>query len=669
MRALGLLALTTTLSAGALRAQQDSAREAGMLEPIGIRATASRPGLSVTLLDSTRLRTARLGLSFDEVLAGVPGLSAQGRGTFALDTRLVIRGAGARSPFGVRGITVLLDGVPQSLADGQANLGTIDPAALERTAVVRGAAAAWYGNAAGGVVRFETTAPLGAPLLRTRAAGGSDGMLALSATARSPLARGGVVLSASSVRQDGWRDHTAGRLHQAAVAAGWPVGGATLLRLRVRVADLARADNPGALDSAQLAANPRQAQARNVAFAAGKAAREWQVAGDVRRATPRADLSAVVWGTTRELDNPLPTSWVDLSRRTAGARVAAQWPVHPRAAVMAGADVQVQDDERRNFDNDSGVIGTVARLDQREQVTATGARAAVLVTTRPGVITAAVRADRVAFRVTDHLLGDGDGSGRRTMDAVSWSLTVSRTMGPVRIHAGGGTSFETPTTTELARPGTGGFNTALEAQRGRHGELGVAWESARASAALTAWRTELSDGLVPREEPAAPGRFFFTNASRVRLQGLEFAAFARLAPWLRARAAAALSRNRYVLFPTDSTPLDAHTVPGTPERSLAFALTASPGRWFAELEAAHTGRVFGDDQNTAAAPAATLLHLRSALRRGWFAPFAGVRNLTNARAVGSLNVNGALRRFFEPVAGRTWYVGVALDGGGGGAGP
>src|SRR5690606_9117324 len=81
------------------------------------------------------------------------------RYNFALGERISIRGFGARSQFGVRGVKVLVDGLPATFPDGQTSLSHVDLGLLARTEVIRGPAAALYGNTAGGVIQLETVAP------------------------------------------------------------------------------------------------------------------------------------------------------------------------------------------------------------------------------------------------------------------------------------------------------------------------------------------------------------------------------------------------------------------------------------------------------------------------------------------------------------------------------
>ncbi|MFH2003553.1 MAG: Plug domain-containing protein [Bacteroidota bacterium] len=64
-------------------------------------------------------------ISVDDVLRTVPGLFLQNR-YGNRDVRISIRGFGSRSNSGIRGVRILLDGIPESEPDGQTRIEAID---------------------------------------------------------------------------------------------------------------------------------------------------------------------------------------------------------------------------------------------------------------------------------------------------------------------------------------------------------------------------------------------------------------------------------------------------------------------------------------------------------------------------------------------------------------
>src|SRR5215210_6282242 len=111
---------------------------------------------AVGVLNRDDLQRGQQTLGIDEALNNLPGVVVSNRYNFSLDQRISIRGFGSRSNFGVRGLKILLDGIPQTLPDGQSQLTNIDFADIERAEVLKGASSSLYGNASGGVISFQS---------------------------------------------------------------------------------------------------------------------------------------------------------------------------------------------------------------------------------------------------------------------------------------------------------------------------------------------------------------------------------------------------------------------------------------------------------------------------------------------------------------------------------
>ena len=123
-----------------------------------------------------------------EALAGVPGLLARDRQNFAQDTQLSIRGFGARSTFGVRGVRVVVDGVPATMPDGQGQLSHASLLGAERIEVLRGPFSALYGNSSGGVLQVWSAQGQAGDPWRLRVNAGADNTLSVGAQLRGASA-------------------------------------------------------------------------------------------------------------------------------------------------------------------------------------------------------------------------------------------------------------------------------------------------------------------------------------------------------------------------------------------------------------------------------------------------------------------------------------------------
>ena len=194
----------------------------------------TRVPFATGVLDRTALQRGQQTVGIDEALNNIPGVVVSNRYNFSLDQRISIRGFGSRSNFGVRGLKILLDGVPQTLPDGQSQLTNVDFGDLERAEVLRGSSSSLYGNASGGVISFETMGAAQAPIAqRVRVQGGGgerdgDGFYKWQSwtSARSGSASG--TLSISQFKADGFRQHSAAETRQLNAGVDYAFSGTTL---------------------------------------------------------------------------------------------------------------------------------------------------------------------------------------------------------------------------------------------------------------------------------------------------------------------------------------------------------------------------------------------------------------------------------------------------------
>ena len=92
----------------------------------------------------------------EQTLSLLPGVTVANRTNPSQDTRISMRGFGARSQFGARSIRILRDGMPLTLPDGQTPIDYLDLESVGRVEAIRGTASSLYGNASGGVIDLRS---------------------------------------------------------------------------------------------------------------------------------------------------------------------------------------------------------------------------------------------------------------------------------------------------------------------------------------------------------------------------------------------------------------------------------------------------------------------------------------------------------------------------------
>lgn len=158
---------------------------------------------TVDSIDGEQLREGQAQILLSEGLVRVPGLVVQNRQNLAQDLQISVRGFGARSTFGVRGLKLYVDGIPASAPDGQGQAANFPIGNADRVDVVRGPAAVLYGNGAGGALLLYT----------------EDGTQPGPGAAASPWGRTGFGACRPSCRAAWVNIRTAGAMHCISIAS------------------------------------------------------------------------------------------------------------------------------------------------------------------------------------------------------------------------------------------------------------------------------------------------------------------------------------------------------------------------------------------------------------------------------------------------------------------
>lgn len=657
------------------------------VEPVVVSVLRSPVDLAeapfaVSALGEESFQGLRTRTSLHRSLQGLPGVQVQDRFNDAVGERISVRGFGARSQFGIRGVQAVVDGIPATLPDGQSTLDHLDVGSLGRVEALRGPGSSLYGNAAGGVLSFETRRPSTRTLSQeVEWLSSQERHDRWQSTTSGHLGELGYLLNISDYGTDGFRPH--------ADASDGVYGGASRqhanLQLRHPVAEGELtvtgnyvdmdAENPGALSLEDLNAGLLHAASGNVAQRTGKTLQHAQAG--VRWVGPWDDrvLEVGAYGVRRDLQNPIPPAIIHLERDAMGARAMLRgdrgtaddqsfwWAV--------GAELDGQFDDRLNYANQGGDPGP-RQLDQAERVVsgAVFAQISLPINSVLGMMMG-LRYDRIHFRADDRLVGDGepDDSGSRGMGSASPSLglhaDLDRSLG---VYGNLSTAFETPTTTELVNEpdGAGGFNDDLEPQVGFTAEAGARGILGQSAAYdISYFYTTLQNELVGFEVPDHPGRTFFRNAGSSTRKGVETSL--RLVPSPEVSAEVSYSYTHAVFreHEVDGENLAGNRIPGLAPHRVHGTLEYTPGPVFAELTTEFVDGYPADDANSR--PARTPSYWVSDIRLGLegmslggfhLTPFGGVTNITDQTYASAVTVNAFGGRYFEPGPGRSLFFGV-----------
>ena len=638
---------------------------------------------AIDAVDGERLRDQQPRVNLSEALVRVPGLLIQNRQNLAQDLQVSSRGFGARATFGVRGVRLIQDGIPITMPDGQGQTALFDLDNARRVEVLRGPFAALYGNSSGGVIQLITEDGPTRPTVEANVSAGSFDSWRAGAKFGGQFGALNVTGNVARFATQGYRDHSAATRDTANVKLGWSLGANTRVTFIGNALEQPDTEDPLGLTQAQLDADRRQAGANAVAFDTHKDIAHRQGGVALRHRLGDSDTQELIgYAGKRRVTQflAIPVAFqgatssggvVDLDRDFNGTSL--EWRhAGPSLGLTLGLSRDTMSEVRTGFVNDNGVQGE-PRRDETDRVTSTDQYA--IASWTPGErwkVSGGLRHSRVTFRSDDRFItaANPDDSGQVTYSSTSPVAGLLFKLTP-QLHwfASAGRGFETPTFAELAyRPGNvPGLNLALRPARSRQVETGVkAHLGAALQATAALFRSDTRDEVVPAT--SSGGRNAFSNAEKTRREGLELSLEHAPGGPFSAYVAYTLTRARFVDYVTFSgTDLSGNEIPGVAKHMLVgdLAWRHRASGFKTALEFRSMSKVFVNDANTAHADAYTVLHWRGGFERSvgaWtLKPYVRIDNLLDKAHVGSVIVNEANQRFFEPAPGRTVTLGLVVS--------
>ena len=614
-------------------------------------------------------------LEVAELLQGLPGVQLDNRTNLAQDARISLRGFGARSAFGVRGIKLLVDGVPMTQADGQGQLSSPLLDNIERVEVIRGPLAGLYGSGAGGVIALHSPVPE-----HNRAqlalAGGDYGLRrqSLAVEGQAGAWRGRIAAAASE--QVGARPHTAAEREQWAAQGYYLADTGLQLSLKHEHSRDPLLQDPLGLSPAQWRDAPYQANSVAETFNTRKSVDHRQTSLSLQQSMAAWHWQLSAWKGARDIRQYLGFSGdgasssggvVDLARDFAGVRATLGRDMdllgRPLNASL-GLEWASMDDRRRGYVNNLGQAGELRRNELGEVEARDAYGLLHWQWSQALALYGGLRHSQQEFAVKDAYItpANPDDSGARRYRDQSHALGASYQLGRRwALFAASGDGFEAPTLTEMAyrREGTG-LNTGLAAAQIRQQELGLGFSGADLSTSFSHFRIRTRDELVV--DQSLGGRTSYRNAAATERHGLEWFGRWQWQPHWRLHWAWHSMAARY-----SSGDWQGNNLPGVAREQWQTDIYYLP--WGSERLQLGLGwhkrsRIASSDANTDFAPGYQRIDLslqgEEAIGPNRLHWWLRLGNASDENSVGSVIVNASNGRSFEPAAGRSLMAGIEL---------
>ena len=611
--------------------------------------------------------------SLQEYLYQVPGLVALNSSNYAQDLRISIRGFGARAAFGIRGIKLVVDHIPETTPDGQGQLDNLPLDLIETISVLRGPSSMRYGNASGGVISIDTREAIFSDRHRLTSRIGAFGQRQFTYTAGVGLHKGGLLLHLLHQDIDGYRTHSKTRTSMVNLKYVRRFTDDSKWVIQANYTDSPLAEDPGAITLEDFNSDPFQARSQNVAFGAGESIRHFKVGSSLNYRSDIYELTTYGFFSGRNFDGFLPFAnggAVDLERQYAGQGASLRHSISRnneiRHDLIVGYDWAHQRDHRRRYENLSGQRGTLS-LDQYERFSSLGSYLLYELKAKRLFIQGGIRFDRNNLELEDNDLSDGvNDSDAINLNALSPQMGFSFQMAPeLSLFVNASKAYETPALSELITPpySTGGFNEELGIQETEMLELGLNRRGSQVNWEVVFFTGETTNDIVPYELEAYPGRSFYRNAGQTKRSGIELS-YQRQFERLQLDLVYAYLDLR---FAEESEPSIANRhLPGVPWQSgslqLSYQLSDSLRLNYQRLR---RGALYADDENQHKVKGFWLDHL--SLQKQWtsqsmrFSTVIGVQNMANVRYADNIRINAFGSRFYELGLPRQVYLGFNVS--------
>ncbi len=661
------------------------------LSPVVVTATRQAQNsfdlpVAIDVVNEKDIKQGQLQMQLSESLIRVPGITAQNRTQQAQDPQISSRGFGSRSAFGVRGIRIYVDGIPLTMPDGQGQPGVVDLSSIKSIEVMRGPFSSLYGNSSGGVIQMLTKDAPATPTLNATTMFGSYDTKrnVLEATGQSEGVE--YMLNISNFESDGYRDHSRSDKQMGTAKFKFHISDDTKLTTLVNWFEQDAQDPLGLTRS-----NVQTDRRGNVQAAINANTRvsrsHTQVGFNLEHMINESNkISFIPYVGTRSNSQILPINGLGTNARTSEIQRSfygtdLRWDnngfIFDKAYnISLGVNYGKSEDNR--LDINTQLAGAPANvLNRDEKNISTNFDRYIqgkLAATDSVDIHAGIRRTKVNLEVKDNFItGFGDNSGsvsyNRTNPVIGaiWKVTPT-----FNLYANYGRGFETPTFVEAAyNSATSGAtpNLSLKPSTSENFEIGTkAYLTDNTRANLTLYYIKTDDEIVVSQIDAA-NRSIFTNANKSIRKGVELSLDSSFDNNIATYFAYTLLDAKFDSAFNSANGLiqSGNRIPGTYSNQLYGEVSwkYAPLGFYTALEARYNSKVYVNDINTDSASSYTIYNIRAGFQQtlnNWaFKEFLRIENLTDKEYIGSVRINDANSRFFEPSAERNYLLGLSAQ--------
>ena len=623
--------------------------------------------LSVNVLDTALNVNILQQNSLKEYINRIPGVFTLNANNFAQDLRISIRGFGARSAFGIRGIKLIVDGIPETTPDGQGQLDNLNLGIIERVEVIRGPSASLYGNASGGVIKINSISNFENNFVNLKSTYGSYGMQNYQGSFGLKRLNSEALVHLNKISSNGYRDRSGieqtnflSRLRLNTKSIGVFSGS-------LSYTDSPYAGDPGGLTDQERNNNRAQARARNIDYDTYesinhfKSSLQWEL-----KNSEKISWNASTFYSKRNFYGKLPFEFggiVDLDRDFWGGNFNFKLSsINEKVSntLLLGLDLGFQKDRRKRFKNIKGVQGEIT-LNQIESFENRSFYLIDHLKYKKALITIGLRWDNntLATDKTDYSI-----ELYKLNPSIGINMSVSKNK---NIWVSFSSSFETPTLSELSSNpyGDSGLNPQLIAQKALNFEFGYRSKMKNKYFEMVAFYIPTDDEITPYEIEQFPGRTFYRNAGKTSRKGIEIIFNHNISKKINFDNSYTFSDFKFREFTSGSNNLNDNYLPGIPKNIFNSNISYETENGLIFLtELIYNDKIYSSNNNDIFEKPYWLSNFKISKKINnknlFWDIYFGLNNIFNTYYSDNIRLNAFGGRFFEPAPLRNFYLGLNL---------
>ena len=590
----------------------------------------------------------------------IPGLYVSSSNNFSQDLRISIRGFGARSAFGIRGIKLIVDGIPETTPDGQSQLDNLPLGLISNIEVLRGPSSILYGNSSGGVISINTLSNSSEPYYKTSAIFGAYQYQSIQKTRVFDMKNSSLVVHYDRRKSNGYRDFSGYKSRILNLKYLSDLDENNKIVLQVNYTDSPYAYDAGGLKLSEVEEDRRQSRKNNFDYDTYEKVRHvksgfsWKHLND-----NNSFVDSYFFYQKRDFNSKLPFNYggiIFLERDYYGIGTKYSktfFSDNKSRTVTLGIDHTNQQDDRKRFKNNFGEQGDNT-FDQVEKFKNTGVYFINQTDYKSGLLF------RYGIRFDENRIGTNL-EPSISLNKLNPSLGVSYLLNDSNnIYFSTGTSFETPTLNELSNnPNGSGLNKNLDPSSSVNYELG--WRKSVSNFLLqaTAYLINTDNEILPYELEEFPGKNFYRNVGSTTRYGIELSSQLLFSNG-KLNLSYTNSKNIFKDFDLDGDNLKDLSIPGIPDQILDIELIFNLSkRQSIVISNRLIGELYADNLNETRTSSYNLLNLTYS--KGIFKKsqlYLGVNNLLDVNYYDNIRINAFGKRYYEPAPKRNFHFGI-----------